>query len=640
MFTDYLSVTLTLTINGTATTIPGGTVSNMKVSLQPWGFSAEVSFWTSVVVGDTIFDSFCAPGLIAVDLAFTPAVEIPDTAPDPITVQGPVTRKSVSEFTSQDIDGNPIVGRKYTVEFADVAQVLWSQHYPCDLLASVAMSDLITPHMIGGITLDTSNFVAIGNQYPMLCLGLVREKGVSFYDFMMWYANDKNGVFSYDSSVNKYALADDKPDDSSPVVLNYADVEKVEIVFPEVTRHNLRILDGVADTGSTTVVNQAPDNSVASVRNDLLILSEVPADVAALTALELPKLRARMPLVDLEFKNFPRITFRPWKALACADNWGTEVFHSGTAYRVLSVEIQADSGITAPVDVPKPYLGYKIMMSARLEDATEPFVTRPAFRAPIYPIQVQAKIQGGGEATDRNYMIFQDKSTGAWSYQVNVPLFNQKINVPFVPAFVPGHFFFPYENNLTVLIEIFLDHAEIIRTLDWHDTVQLSSDAQGNQLLLGVNAKGQTSIQHSYTDESPVLTITHVAGPDTQTIQVSDGQIQMSVVEATAASTTVETYDVTPQVDAATAQLTTQVGGGIGDATASFGTAASGVKSKITDSTTKVNSQLKSSGDQVRSGVGDAKGQLQAQGAAFADMGAGVLAAAGDAKAELQGLNS
>ena len=54
----------------------------------------------------------------------------------------------------------------------------------------------------------------------------------------------------------------------------------------------------------------------------------------------------------------------------------------------------------------------------------------------------------------------------------------------------------------------------------------LPLDSQGNNILMGKKDKNQTTINHVYTDQKPVLTIMRTLDTDTQTLTISEGMIK------------------------------------------------------------------------------------------------------------------
>ena len=76
-----------------------------------------------------------------------------------------------------------------------------------------------------------------------------------------------------------------------------------------------------------------------------------------------------------------------------------------------------------------------------------------------------------------------------------------------------------------------LFEARICRVLDWGERVFFEQDTQGNHLLMGKNAKDETSIRHVYEDNKPVLSIKRVKDNDTELVKLQDGKITFQTQE-------------------------------------------------------------------------------------------------------------
>jgi hypothetical protein len=56
-------------------------------------------------------------------------------------------------------------------------------------------------------------------------------------------------------------------------------------------------------------------------------------------------------------------------------------------------------------------------------------------------------------------------------------------------------------------------------------------DSQGNHLLLGKTDKSQTSIQHVYVDDKPVLDVKRTSDKDTEMIKMVEGSLILETKE-------------------------------------------------------------------------------------------------------------
>ena len=65
-------------------------------------------------------------------------------------------------------------------DFADPAQVLWGQHYPCQLYTNKSMVDVINDHLGDKITVSY-DFSALSTSRPLVFLYLP-QGGASFWE--------------------------------------------------------------------------------------------------------------------------------------------------------------------------------------------------------------------------------------------------------------------------------------------------------------------------------------------------------------------------------------------------------------------------------------------------------------------------
>jgi hypothetical protein len=184
-------------------------------------------------------------------------------------------------------------------------------------------------------------------------------------------------------------------------------------------------------------------------------------------------------------------------------------------------------------DLYMDYAGYNIEMRSHLELESERWVSLPPFKPPPFPIYVEGKIvseQGAKEA--ETYQIYQDKETSLDQYKVAIPLWkNQEVVVPFEPNFFTGHFYFPDYKEARVLVALDLHNGRIERFLDWRAGARLPMDTQGNHILLGKTDKSQTSVQHVYVDDKPVLHVKRTSEKDTEMIKMVEGSLILETKE-------------------------------------------------------------------------------------------------------------
>ncbi|KFE65382.1 hypothetical protein [Hyalangium minutum] len=639
-FQDRLKLELTLTLGGQSFTIPGGQLKHFAVRLSSHGFTASVTFWTALEADDApLFTAFQKPDLLKVKLSISGVYPLPDPPPAALVVQGLARTRGLGGTPHGALDGSDRRFRRYTIEFADAAQVLWRQHRPIELNTDKTMADVLSAHTAGAIQLE-HDWDVLDAQQPMLCLGVGENPpSASFYDFILWYTDTQGGYWTYDSQQDQYTLSQSKPAGAQAVKLPRSEVERVEVQVPPVIRHNVRVLNSFTDQTATDSVEQ--DQAATGIQHDVLLRTPIAADVDQRKALEQTRLRLRQQQLLLTFQQFPTVSIAPGVLVQLEGPlWNPALKSSGDDYRVIELVLTGDALNSSPQEGPQEVnAGYQVELTARLEQKSDPVPNFPPYREPLYPIYVEGKMHSpGGAATDRIYLTLEDKKTAVSTYQVTVPLWNKTVSVPAAPLHFPGEFYFPPYKNSRVLLALHLDRAEIHRYLDWGDTVRTAQDGQGDQLLLGKSTASQTAFTHDYQDNKPVWQLARVSANDTQTVRMSEGALLLQTKEVQGTTTTTPTYDVTPQVETAKGDLSAGVTGGIGEATAAYRTSSAAVNAKISSATSETAAALTAAEAEVNSQVATARGTLQGALSGLSGRTAPLSGAASAAKAKLKGL--
>ncbi|MGD9338915.1 MAG: hypothetical protein PVF76_16445 [Syntrophobacterales bacterium] len=536
MFEDSLEIKLKLTVGKKDLTIPGGHVKTLKLDLQPYGFSCLLTFVISTLEGreDEVFPLFVKPDLMKVRLEVESRWQ--ERKNKPLVLQGLVTAKDIlEEFIPEEIrvKGDPTFYRHYQIAFADPAYVLWRQHYPCDLLTNKTVKDLLDAHKGGNVSLKYDwNVLDEKHAINTLPLGIEGSEA-SFYDFVLWFVSSHDGVWSYDCSKDEYQLSKSKPDGGKSKPLDKLDVEDFLIEFPQTIRNNVAVLNSYSEKAERKVIEQ--EQAVDGVRHDQLVRLPVASDLEECKKLEEQKLRIRQHEISLTFKRFSKSIPRPGSLYKFeGPGWSDKIFPHGKVYRVRNVFIDAKSmRPELSADLYMDYAGYNIEMRSHLELESERWVSLPPFKPPPFPIYVEGKIvseQGAKEA--ETYQIYQDKETSLDQYKVAIPLWkNQEVVVPFEPNFFTGHFYFPDYKEARVLVALDLHNGRIERFLDWRAGARLPMDTQGNHILLGKTDKSQTSVQHVYVDDKPVLHVKRTSEKDTEMIKMVEGSLILETKE-------------------------------------------------------------------------------------------------------------
>lgn len=538
MFEDTLEITMTVTISDTDYSIPGSNVKELDLDLHSYGFNGRAVFMVSSEdETDDLFDSFTTQDLAEVSLEVSRYYVDDDDEAETLSVSGIVTRKSIlTEMISRDMDISdaPILYRSYSVEFADAASVLWGQHYPYDLLVDGTMEDLLESHKGSKITL-TYDWDTLSTEQSIIAVPCGFDQGGgSFYDFVMWYVDTQNGVWTYDYDSAGYKLASSKSTDGDATSLDRRDVTDVRVEFPETGRHNVYVLNSYSEDAQSTEVTNS--YAVDGVQRSFLARYAVSSDYTTRQTLETNRLIVRQHEVRLTFGNTPLTAAVPGTLIQLQDNyWSDKIFSYGNVYRVRDLTLKAKAAnAEASADHNLSFNIYDIELELQAEVQDETWVSLPPYTPPKYPFDVEGKILSEeGDDTDDTFESYEDEDTSLYYYKVKIPLWSDaQVVVPFDPGFFPGHFYFPAYRDARVLVALGLNSASIARFLDWRDDAQLTVDSQGNKLLMGKSASSQTYMSHYYDDDNPVFGVQRTNSSDVQTITLEEGSLILEVKES------------------------------------------------------------------------------------------------------------
>jgi hypothetical protein len=532
-FTGNLTITLVLTIAGTTHTIPAGNVKFLDLALTPYGFNGKVSF---VVSCEESADALFTPmttlnDLIEVSLqvksySFDTSAEI-----SPLILSGLATTRGFSEQTLTNILKTQafMLHRHYHLEFADPAQVLWKQHYPCDLLTDTTLNALITAHKSEKIDLLYDWADVLNKTYPLLTLSLgVSGNQASFYDYLIWLVDTNNGVFSYNFATQKYSLSAAKIQTGTAQSLDPLEVSEYSVNFPEIHRHQPNVLNAYSESPLNTAITNA---QVASpIRHDYLQRYPIAADMTARVTLETARLKQYLHEVLVDYNNFqmqvtPPGTLVDFKASSA---WNASLFVHANTYQVREWSLIAravEQELT--LDLNNAYSRYEMEHSLVLDSKDELNVALPPYALPVYPFFVEGKVLSEqGEDTDLSYQFYTDADTSINYYQINIPLWaDKKVRAAYQSNMDTGQFYFPPYKKARVLVGLGFDSAVISQFLDWGSGTALPLDSQGNQLVMGKSTTSQNIIKHSYVDSKPELQIQRTDAKDTELLQFSTGYI-------------------------------------------------------------------------------------------------------------------
>ncbi|AGC44477.1 hypothetical protein MYSTI_03163 [Myxococcus stipitatus DSM 14675] len=639
-FQERLALSLSLATGGRTFTIPGGQVESFAFRLLPHGFTASVSFWTGLEKDDApLFTAFAQPDLLDVKLSLSGGYPIPEPPPKPLVLHGLARSRALEARTHGTLDGAPVRFRRYTVEFEDAAQVLWRQHRPTELRTEATLADLLTEHSAGAFKLDC-DWDVLDEKRPLICLALGEDApGVSFHDFVAWLVESRGGVWTYDFVKDRYALLGRKAPLGKAAPLSWEKVAQVEVVVPALPRHAARVLNASALQPSTLELPATV--AVAGVQQDHLVRTPIVSQVEQRQTLEGSRVRVPQRRLRLSFRHYPTVAVSPGVGIRLeGKRWGTAAVGTGEDLRSVELSMSARTLNDGPhVGLQMQDAGFEVDMSLLLERAADTTVTLPAHRVPRYPIHVEGKVlsPGGGEK-DRIYLLSEDKKTSVLTWRVTVPLWNKVVSVPAEPGFFPGHFYFPPYKNARVMVELHFDRAELHRHLDWADAARLPQAGQGDGLLLGKNDTSQTSITHDYQDAKPVWHLRRVSGADTETVRMAEGVMMLRTKEEPGASSAAPTFDVSPQVETARADLSSGVGGAMGETTAAYRVASGASQAKLDGATSETQAALEAAQAKVSAKVSETRSELKGALSGLEGKTSSLTSAAAEARVALEAL--
>jgi hypothetical protein len=527
-FTDDLAITLSLTIEGQSYDIPATDVRSLELSLHPYGFNGSISFLVTVEgTTDKLFTPITTKkDLIELSLQVVSYVKHSTSTSIPLKLSGLVTTRSFTEQTLSNVMSSQalMVNRHYHLVFADPAQVLWKQHYPCDLLVNSSLKTLITAHTSAKISLSY-DWSILETVYPVLSLSLgASGNQASFYDFLLWLVDSQNGVFSYDCTTNQYTLSASKSSSGTAKSLDALEIAKFGIEFPEVLRHQPNVLNAYSESPKITAITN--DKMATPVRRDYIERYPVASDMQARVTLETARFKQRLHEVWVEYQKFQLEVTPPGKKVNFQGSsaWNSSLFNQPNTYRVRKWQLNA---LWTKQGVFPGYSCYEMEQSMLLESSDELWVDLPPYTQPAYPFFVEGKIVSEqGEDAETTYQFYTDNDTSINYYQISIPLWdNKKVRAAYQPNFDGGQFYFPPYKNARVLVGLGLKSAFIAEFLDWAAGTALPLDSQGNQVVMGKSTTSHNIIKHTYVDSKPKLEIQRTEEKDTELLEFSVGYI-------------------------------------------------------------------------------------------------------------------
>jgi hypothetical protein len=636
-FNDLLQAQLTLVTAETTTAIPAGSIEAIDLHVYPYGFTAEVSFWVSSEgVADALFKPFTSTALIQATLSIANGrVALAGGVPIVADFLGFVTERSVQETTSEDIAGEPIIERLYSIHFADAAKVFWSQHRPLALYANSSLQGVIDKHAVTG-TILSYDWSELGQIRDIICVGVGGAGEASFYDFVMWLVDDMCGVVEFDPATSSYRIAKEKISGGTLSELEAGSVASLVVQLPTLRRHASVVLNPFsgAMVGKTDVANAI---AVTGVRHEAVAHSAIPTIVDARTEIEKRRLRQRDHHLHVEFAELPSEFPGPGSLRKVGEGFSTRLMCAGKSYRSIGLHMKAGmpDGEEDASDWEDEACRFGIELQAEFERDSDPVGVLPKHGAPTYPVLAEGKVlSASGTASDRTWHALASDVDSLARYRINVPLWNQTVIVPFVPFGESGHFFFPAYKNQRVLLAFDFDRVRIVSFLDWAG--KLSTDSQGNQIVMGKRDASSTVMKHAYTDDSPTLSIVRTQAGDKQTMELSEGRFFLEVKEDTVTETTDETYDLSPLAEIAKESAGSEARGSIATLSTKYQSKAAGTTAVMNSAAEEVEGSVTDAATELSDSVAKVESALSSKAADVAASAEELAAAVEAARAKLK----
>ncbi len=542
MPSERLETIVTITVGETAHAFRGGEVKAFSLDLTSHGLAGFVEIVKTDdeahggATRDDFLVDFLKPDLTEVTIEIEPGhwdASSVTTFPA-IKTGGLVTEKSMTELTfERNVLDAAVLARRYRLDFADPARVLFGQHFPFALYTRKSFKDVIAAQGITRVVLDSTWEVA-NAAVTLLFLNLEARWGRSFHDLLCWYVATNNGSLSFDHETLAYTLAAAKSAEGEAQVVSKDDIARLTSVFAAPTRSKIRVLDSYTESPSTRLVAEA--QAAEGVVHDVVLRSAVAKDVDDRVTLETARLRVPPREIEISFARYPTVPVVPGSLLLLGASGGLP---SGLSLpdqpmRVWRLQIEA-TAIGASPDDDKGIGGggYEVSFLARLEGKDDATLRLPRYEAPRYPGYFEGKIVSEvGEDKEVTYQFSTDDATKLDSYKIKVPLFpDQIIDAPYEPIQGSGLFYTPAYRDSRVLVAAEFTEARIERLLDWRPGARVAAEGQGDHLLFGKSDKSKTSVLHDYQEEKPVFSITRTNDKDTAQVTISEGKLMIQVKE-------------------------------------------------------------------------------------------------------------
>lgn len=539
MQVDDLEGTVSLTVDGEVFKIPLGNINLLEFFLRPWGFEGKLGW---VVTCDSQPDKFNAPFQknkpIKAEFDLMVGLAGSDSSDRvPLKLDAWITGRHFKEQLAENIrlKSNKELLRYYHVNFIDPARLFWKQHFPQKLYANTTYKAIFTEQSPTEISLKMDWDVLEKQKQQIMITAIPEGRGrSSFYDFVMWFVYQQNGVFYYDYANKQYVISGKKPTASGKpaATIAFNQIAAYEMNLANIDYASIEVINASATNAKKE--SQSGEDVLKPIVRDYLSIWDIPAQFTADCELIKSRPGDIKTVVNLDLAALPLVMMVPWNEISMGQDWSSQAWPSEKKLVVENILASFSCEVDAVLSNYNNTTG-KFVFTYRVQayESGLTCVAFPDFVYPDYPVQVEGNIVSDqGDEKNLTFSLAEDSDTKVKYYQAEIPVFEKiKVQLPYQPDNLNGQFFFPPYRNQKVSIALWLESSAIDGYVDWRTNTPQTVDSQGNHIVLGQSETSQTTLRHYYTDNKPQLDINRVLEKDSQMITLSEGSILLHTVE-------------------------------------------------------------------------------------------------------------
>ncbi|MBS0647907.1 MAG: hypothetical protein JSS10_01625 [Verrucomicrobia bacterium] len=532
-FFQDLQVKLALEAAGKKAEVFSNNIEKVKLHLHNYGFDAEMHFTT--FDQEEMSQLFTQKKMMKAALTFastkesTPLLEIKgivyerDYEPRPKGIQ----KKKV---------------RHFKIRFTDPAHRSWNVHFPTRIFVDETMKNVIDAEKNPLVSLKY-DWEVLDEVSPIIAFSLTQKKQVSFYSFLMWYLEQAGGVFQYNYKEHDYSILGKKNEEGEPVAVPEWETRFPSCRPPEPKRHHTRTIK--LSTESEDFQDEENPEGFKSVRDDFFDDANYPLYPERLTQASHSAATLDKPLIQFSLARFtetfglshilPGVLIAIKGEEKLGGDWSEDPEVKDQTFRIRDVSFEATKTVVSD-GIQKNVQPFRLEVSLTAESKDEPFVSRPAFKDPVYPFSTIGKIFSEiGDKEQTTYNIVKNEKSPLGMYQVVIPRAgkDKKVLVPFTPDGTSGRNHLPHTKNLGVRLDMYFQAAKIVEVVEFTDLTQPSPDTQIQQTVLASNGKDKYVRQkHEFKGKESTYTFEHsTSAEQKQLIEVQEQKILITVIE-------------------------------------------------------------------------------------------------------------